>query len=289
MKTLLICPNQANGIPVLADSRPTAGLPFLGESFLCYWLEQLASRGVTEVRLVTSDEVDFVEKALGNGTRWGINLEIFHEVRELDAAEARKRYRPAYETDWLPEDVIEADHLPGLPEHKLFSNYSNWFKGLSLWLPFVCQSKRIGLREIQPGVWVGHRTRVGANVKFQAPCWLGDHVRIAKDAVIGPFAFLEERVVVDQAAEIANSWVGPDTFVGALTQLKESLGWGSLLINWSNGSYTQVPDPFLMSSLVPEPGRESSSKRDKRAHGMATSPLVRPLESVISLVQKIQG
>ena len=81
MKTILICPNQANGIPVLADSRPTAGLPFLGESFLCYWLEQLASRGVTEVRLVTSDEVDFVEKVLGNGTRWGINLEIFHEVQ----------------------------------------------------------------------------------------------------------------------------------------------------------------------------------------------------------------
>src|SRR3954470_6112684 len=105
MKTILICPNQANGIPVLADTKPTASLPFLGESFLSYWLEYLANRKATEVRLVTSDDVDGIRRFLGNGSRWGVNLELFHEVRELSPAEARKRYRPVYENDWLPEDV----------------------------------------------------------------------------------------------------------------------------------------------------------------------------------------
>lgn len=289
MKTILICPNQASGIPALADARPTATLPFLGESFLCYWLEYLAGRKVTEVRLITSDEADLVQRALGNGSRWGIHLEIFHEVRELDTAEARKRYRPIYETDWLPEDVIAADHLPGLTDHKLFTNYAHWFKGLSLWLPFVCQTKRIGLREIQPGIWAGRRTRIGSNVQLRAPCWLGDNVRVGKNAVIGPFAFLEERVVIDQAAEISDSWVGPDTFVGALTRLNESLGWGSLLINWKNGSSTTVPDSFLMSSLVAEQRGEPRARRPEKRIAPAAAALVRPLETVISLVQKIQG
>ena len=291
MKSILICPNQANGIPVLADTKPSATLPLLGESFLCYWLEYLASRKVTEVRLITSDDVDAIQRVLGNGSRWGVNLEIFHEVRELSAAEARKRYRPSYENDWLPEDVIEADHLPGLAEHKIFGGYADWFKGLSLWLPFVCQSARIGLREIRPGVWAGRRTRIGSNVEFHAPCWIGDNVRIGKKAVIGPFALLEERVVVDHAAEVANSWVGPDTFIGALTRVADSLGWGSLLINWRTGSYISVPDSFLMSSLVPEQrGDFRTPNREKRtAAATSTSPVMRPIETVISLVQKIQS
>src|SRR5687768_2396451 len=121
MKTILICPNQANGIPVLADSKPAVTLPFLGERFICYWLQHLATEKFKEVRIVTTDPVDQIIEYTGNGSRWGLKVEVFHEVRELNAAEARKRYRPAYETDWLPEpnDVIVADHFPGVQGHKV--------------------------------------------------------------------------------------------------------------------------------------------------------------------------
>jgi hypothetical protein len=290
MKTILICPNQTTGIPVLAESTPIANLPLIGESFVGYWLEHLASRQATEVRLITSDDPEKIREIVGNGSRWGINLEIFHEVRDLSAAEARKRYRPDYETDWLPEDVIEADHLPGLPEHKLYSSYANWFTGLSLWLPFVCQSNRIGMRQIQDGVWAGRRTKIGEGAQLRAPCWLGDNVRIGKNSIIGPFAFIENQVVVDQSAEIANSWIGPDTFVGTLTRVHESLGWGSLLINWKSGSHILVPDSFLMSSLTQNPRREAVARLKERTVVAAkNSPLVRPIEAVISLAQKLQS
>lgn len=290
MKTILICPNETNGITILSERSPVANLPFLGESFLGYWLEHLASRGAKEVRLVTSDDPDYIRESVGNGARWGVSLEIFHEVRELSAAEARKRYRPAYETDWLPEDVIEADHLPGMPEHKIYSSYANWFKGLSLWMPFVAQSKRIGLKEIQPGVWAGRKRKIASSVTFKGPCYIGDNVRIGKDSVVGPFAFIEDNSVIDQSVEICNSWIGPDTFLGALTRVHESLGWGSLLINWKSGSHIVVPDSFLMSSLTKD--RWSAAKArasEKAAESTSTSPLSRPIEAVISLAQKLQS
>ena len=288
MKTILICPSQANGISVLADSKPLVSLPLLGESYVCYWLEHLALRGAREVRLVTSDDVEAVKEVTGSGERWGLQLEIFQEHRELDTAEARRRYRADGEEDWLDEDVIEANHLPGLKEHKLFAGYHSWFDGVALWLPYVCQKKPLGVREIEPGVWVGQRAKIARGARFHAPCWLGDYVSVGKNSVVGPFAFLEDRVVVDDNAEISNSWVGPDTFVGALTRLHQSLAWGDLLINWKNGSHTRVPDPFLMASLVESKKKQKQRSRKKAAAGLSV-PLSRPFEAVVTLAQKIQG
>jgi NDP-sugar pyrophosphorylase family protein len=288
MKTILICPNQASGMPALADSKPLVTLPFLGERFINYWLQHLAAEKFKEVRIITTDPVNSIEPFTGSGSRWGLKIELFHEVRELTPAEARKRYRPAYESDWLPEpnDVIVADHFPGVNGHKVFENYAQWFKGLSLWLPQLTASRRVGLREIEPGVWVGRRTKISSGAKLLAPCWIGDNVRIGSDVVVGPMAFLEDQVVVDARSLIVNSWIGPETFVGTLTELKDSLAWGTLLINWKTGSHTQVTDPFLLASL-------SEGKREKsRTSKLVTAvrkPLARPFEAVAALAQKLQG
>lgn len=288
MKTILICPNQANGIPVLADSKSLVTLPFLGERFICYWLQHLASEKFREVRIVTTDPVDQIQKFVGSGSRWGLKIEIFHEVRELTPAEARKRYRPAYESDWPtePNDVIVADHFPGVPGHKVFENYSQWFKGLGLWLPQLNAMRRVGLRELAPGVWAGRRTRIEKSATLLAPCWIGDNVRIGPDAVIGPMAFLEDQVVVDSRSMIVNSWVGPETFVGTLTELKDSLAWGTLLINWKTGSHTNIPDPFLLASLSPEDKKKTVKGTFQK---VVARPLAKPFQAVAALAQKLQG
>jgi hypothetical protein len=209
-------------------------------------------------------------------------------VRELTAAEARKRYRPTYETDWRaePSDVILADHFPGVPGHKIFESYESWFKGLGLWLPQMASHKRVGFKEIEAGVWMGRRTKIAKGAKLIAPCWVGDNVRIGADAVIGPMAFLEDQVVIDERATLFNSWVGPETFIGTLTELKDSLAWGTLLINWKTGSHTIVTDQFLMASLAQKkPGEEKKSRRGSSVR----NPLARPFEAVISFAQKLQG
>jgi len=275
-------------MPALADSKPLVTLPFLGERFIGYWLQHLAMEKFKEVRIVTTDPVNSIEEYTGSGSRWGLKLEIFHEVRELTPAEARKRYRPTYEADWQaePNDVIVADHFPGVQGHKVFENYAQWFKAMSLWLPQLTATRRVGLREIEPGVWIGRRTKISPSAKLLAPCWIGENVRIGADVLIGPMSFLEDQVVVDSRSLIVNSWVGPETFVGTLTELKDSLAWGTLLINWKTGSHTQVTDPFLLASLAE--GKRSKSRTSKLVTAVR-KPLARPFEAVAALAQKLQG
>lgn len=288
MKTILICPSQASGIPVLAESKPLVTLPFLGERFICYWLQHLAEQRIKEVRLVSTDPVHSIEEYIGNGSRWGLRIEVFHEVRELTPAEARKRYRPAYEADWPaePNDVLVADHFPGVPGHKVFASYENWFKGMGLWLPQLAATQRVGLREIEPGVWAGRRTKIARGAQILAPCWIGDNVRIGPDALIGPMAFLEDQVVIESRSMIVNSWIGPETFVGELTEVKDSLAWGTLLINWKTGSHTHIPDPFLLASLAADIGNKSGGNTFAKT---VQKPLTRPFQAVAALAQKLQG
>jgi NDP-sugar pyrophosphorylase family protein len=288
MKAILICPNQANGIPVLADSKPLVTLPFLGESFISYWLEHFASAKVKDLKLITTDSASDITHFTGTGSRWGVKIEVFHEVRELSVAEARKRYRSGNENDWVPEpnDVVIADHFPGVPGHKVFESYRAWFQAMSLWVPQSVASRRIGFKEVAPGIWMGHRTKVARTAKLTPPCWIGDQVRIGSDASVGPMTFLEDRVVIDERAIISHSWVGPDTFLGTMTELRDSLAWGILLINWKTGSHTTISDPFLLASLAEN--RSDNGKKQTLTTGVLKHTS-KPFDALIALANKLQG
>lgn len=290
MKTILICPNQASGLTVMADSRPLATLPILGEAFICYWMHHLAAAKYKEVRIVTGDSVDLLADYTGDGSRWGMKVEIFHEVRELTLEEARAKYKLANESDWASEplDVIEADHLPGLPDQLPFTDPQSWFKTMIACLPMVTSSKRIGMREVTPGVWVGRRSKIARTAKLVGPCWIGEHVQIGKNAVIGPNSFLEHEVVIDDGSHIRDSWIGPETFLGSLTELKESLAWGNLLINWRTGSHILVPDAFLLASLS-EGKEKEESRTATRSSEVPQGALARRIGNVISFAQKLQS
>ena len=286
MNSILISPNQVNGTSVLAETTPLVTLPVLGDRFISYWFEHLGRQGVTEARFITMEEPERLEEVPALAGRWGVRVEICHEERDLTSEEVREKYSgPANGDTTL--DLIEVDHLPGLPEHKIFESNGALFRGICFWLPQVTQSHRIGLREIQPGVWAGRRVRISPSAKLHAPCWLGDNVQIGRNAVIGPFAFLEDQVVADESCEVLHSWVGPDTFLGSLTRVESSLAWGSLLIDWKTGSHTLVPDRFLMCSLA---DKKSTRRKSLKSRAAESEPsLARPLEAVISIAQKIQG
>ena len=89
-----------------------------------------------------------------------------------------------------------------------------------------------GVREIQPGIWAGLRTRIAPTAELKAPCWIGEDVQIGPHAVVGPMAILEDRVFVETGALVSHTWVGPDTYSGEFTALMNSMAWGDTLVNW---------------------------------------------------------
>jgi NDP-sugar pyrophosphorylase family protein len=245
MRAVLICPGERSGVAFLAQSGPLVTLSVLGEPFLHYWFEFLYAAGIKEVLLIATDRPDQVRAVAGNGSRWGLKVEIKAELQEPAVEEVQAQYGGKEGQS----RVILLDHLPGMPLMNVFASYSHCFAAVKEWLVLSPKQHRIGLREIQPGIWFNRGARVASSAHLESPCWIGENVRVGPHARIGPEAILESRIMVEQRAEIAHSIVGPETFVGSLTHIADSVAWGNNLINWKNGSCIQVPDSFLLCPL----------------------------------------
>src|SRR6185369_3568118 len=123
------------------------------------------------------------------------------------------------------------------------------------------------------GVWAGLRTQIAPTAELHAPCWIGDNVRVGDGAVIGPNVIIESNSFVEPRATIRDSYVGPGTFVGAFTDIEQSIALGNTLVSWKYDSVLKVPDEFLLSSLDPArlaagglvPGHSLSSRQSQPA------------------------
>jgi mannose-1-phosphate guanylyltransferase / phosphomannomutase len=252
MKALLICPAERPAVRFLAQTSPLACLHAFGKPLLAHWLEHLSRQGAKQVRILATDRPEHIRALVGDGARWGLQVEVISEPLELAPAEARAKHIGADASGWLaqPNDVSLIDSFPGLPEHPLFKSYANWFNALRAWLPRANAAGCNDAAEVKPGIWVSARARVSTAAELRAPCWIGPHTVVAADTIIGPMAVLEDRVMVESHVEISNSAVLPQTFIGKMTELKNSVADGSILINWRSASCTRVPDAFLMCSLA---------------------------------------
>lgn len=291
MKALLIAPADRPHVAALAEHEPLVLSPIFGKSLVVYWLEHLADLGIQDIRILATDRPDLVRASVGSGSRWGVNVEVVPALRELSVAEARAKYRAKGETDWPAEhnDVILLDHFPNLPNLPLFDSYSSWMTALQAWLPHAALRHRVGVREVQPGVWVGLRSRVSPDAKLRGPCWIGENVWVAEKTTVGPYAVLENRAVVESGVEISHSTIGPDTLVGHFTEVRDSLASGNTLVNWRMGSRTTVPDAFLMCSLVKSPVLPKAGNFLGRTCAALLMLLTAPIAAIFILVAKLRN
>ncbi len=246
MKYLLICPGSRERFQLPGD--PALPLvPMLGQTLVEYWLSHLAATNTREVTILADTAIEDIRKIVGGGERWGIKALVQPESRELTVALASLKYGghdPAAD-----DAVVLLNHFPGHPEKPLFNTHEGFFAALQAWIPCANTLDRVGVREISPGVWTGHHTRISPTAVLQAPCWIGQHCRIEAHAVIAGGSIIENGAVVDQAAEIRASHVGPRTYVGKFADLHESFAWEDTLLNWRSGSLVRVPDPFMLCGL----------------------------------------
>jgi len=278
MKSVLICPAERAEVPLLSVEAPLAAAPALGHGLVEYWMSHLACAGVKEVVLLANDRPEEVRRIVGNGSRWGVAVEVIAESQELTPEDAAEKYGAA---------ATVMDYFPGLPEHPLFESYERWIKALEAWMPRARTPDRVGVRELQPGIWVGLHGHISSEARFCAPCWVGDHVYVGPGAVIGPGAVLENGAFVEPKAEIKNSVIGPATFVGQYLHVTNSLAWGNTLVNWQTGLETTVPDSFLLCSLHPRrAGAKTMPFMDRVAEWLARWNEEQPMQPQPILIKK---
>jgi len=228
---------------------PLASVPLLGQSLLEYWLSALAFRGVRKCIVLAHDHPEAVVEIVGSGQRWGIEACVIAESRELTPAEALLKYAAELDPVPRPDAIAVLDHFPGNPEQLLFSSYASAFQAVRHWLPSALTLDRVGYSESHPGIWVGCHSHVSPQARLIAPCWIGQHVFIGAGATVGPNAIVEDGCFVEPGAELIESWIGSDTFVGQFANIDGSLAWGNSLINWQANSETEIADPFLLCAL----------------------------------------
>ena len=257
MKALLICPDDAPEAAFFTRLAPQALCPLLGRTALDRALSALCARGATEVIVLSADRPAEIRSALGDGKRWGLRrVEVRPMAHEPGIDEARALCTGE---GWLPQpyDVTRISGWPEETDSPTCAAPAAWFEGLFQHL-HAAGAQAVGMREIEPGVWVGTQARIAPDAKLLAPCWIGQKAVIGAGATVGPRAVVEAKALVDEGVELSDSLVGPATYVGAFIELRHSLAWGNCLLNWKTGSLTEVPDAFLLADL---------HRRVRREHG----------------------
>jgi hypothetical protein len=145
MKTILICPGERRAVAHLSQARPLVCVPVFGETLIAFWMEYLVHRGVKEVTLLVTDRIEEVRNEVGSGERWGMNVTIVPELRELTAAEAQAKYPEKVAVGFgVPfNEPIVLDHFPGTIGVSAFTSYADWFRALFDWLPWLSQHPRV--------------------------------------------------------------------------------------------------------------------------------------------------
>ena len=252
---ILIAPVRRSGVAALSRKQPLVLAPFVGATVLEHALSHYAAQGVRHLILHVGDRPEPIREVVGRGERWGIDLHLVTHNGEPEAEDLRSRLSAG--TSPLGAAITVLDRLPQLPNQPLWTSYAAWFSA-QLALLAASAHQHVGLREVAPGVLVGLRSRIARDATLRGPCRIGANVRIGAGAIIGPDALIEDRAFVDEGAEVAGSLVGPDTYVGAHTEVRNSYVHGTELLNLRNGSRTTITDRFLLGDLA---GAESPPVR----------------------------
>ncbi len=239
MNYTLICPTAVPAVPALSRQRPLVLAPFLGRTVLEHALAGLAANGAKVVRLLAEDRLPEIQAVVGAGQAWGLQV-VFLSPRE--GAEILSREVPP------GESVMTLDHLPQAPERPLWDSYQGWYEAQLALLPAFA-AQRVGMREVTPGVFADLRSQIAGDASLVAPCWIGSGVFVGSQAVVGPGSIIEDGSYLDSGAEIVQSIVGPQTYVGSVTEIRGSFAWGSELLHLESGSLAQVTDRFLLSEM----------------------------------------
>lgn len=248
MNAILICPDHREAAGFARRMSPLVLMPIMGRELLYLWLEKVAADGVGQVTILAADRPDQIRRAIGNGGRWGIKITVIPVAAEPTVEEARALYATDADTR-----VLMINTLPNLPHLPLWESTEGLFDVLMKKFTHVDPGALLTMRRITRDVYVSTRASIAPSATIEGPAWIGPQVIIGPGAHIMPGTIIEDAAYIDSQATVRGSWIGPKTYVGAMTEVAHSFAWGSGLENWRLASFIEVTDDFLLAGLKQQP------------------------------------
>jgi len=119
MKAMILCAGRGERMRPLTDTTPKPLLQVAGKSLVEYHIENLAQAGITEIVINHAWLGKRIEKALGDGSLWGVTIRYSAEGEALETAGGIIKALPLLGED--PFIVVNGDVWCGYPFEKLLA------------------------------------------------------------------------------------------------------------------------------------------------------------------------
>lgn len=106
---------------------------------------------------------------------------------------------------------------------------------------------------------------------------VGSFCRVHDKAILEGNVVLSDAVIVDRYANLRNTVVLPNTYIGEAVELNNALVWGNTLIRVDTGATVQVVDNFLLTDIKSQTFSCSLARLFNRALGVGLLILSLPL------------
>jgi hypothetical protein len=123
-----------------------------------------------------------------------------------------------------------------------------WLERNLAWLESREDHARLLDQKHPDGGWIGPRARVHPQAKLIPPFWIGAGAQVGARAQVGPGAIVGPRCIVETDAEVRDSVVLDDTFVGPHVGLNRMLADGGVLIDAKRGCRVEIAESFILAS-----------------------------------------
>ncbi|MFO1439499.1 MAG: sugar transferase [Verrucomicrobiaceae bacterium] len=243
MKAVVVLPDHRECAGFARRMRPLALLPVMGRDLLDLWLEKLAADGVKEVTLLVADRPDKIRRAVSDGGRWGLKANIIPVPKEPTLEAASTLFSTDAETKVVALETLPDSRLP------LWESTEGLYDVMRRKFNHVEPESRLTMRRLASDVFVSTRARIAPTAVIEGPAWIGPRVIIGENAHIMGGSIIENAAFIDREATVRGSWIGPGTYVGAMTEVSHSFAWGDGLENWRLASFVEITDDFLLASL----------------------------------------
>jgi len=122
MNAMILAAGRGERLRPYTDTCPKPLLEVKGKALIEYHLEALASAGILQVIINVSWLADAVEKAIGDGERFGLKIVYSREVEALEAAGGIVQALPYLGDQFI---VVNADIYTDYPIEKLLAVNAN--------------------------------------------------------------------------------------------------------------------------------------------------------------------